>query len=91
MQCKCAKVIDGGENTYAHTPLKILHYAASTLSQQTVQHKRIITVTQKSESRGPDSLPPEERRAVQGGRPVRGTISFKAKQTIMKSRHFLQE
>lgn len=78
------------ENTYAHALFKTLHCAASILRQQTVQHKGIITVTQKSESRKPDSSTREK-----GGQWVegqgRGPFPFKAKQTIMKLRYFLQE
>lgn len=38
----------------------------SILRQPTVQHKRIITVTQRREWRGPDPLAPEERRPLTG-------------------------
>lgn len=84
------------ENT--HVPFKNLHCTANILKQQTVQHKRIITETQKSESRGPDSLPQGERRAV-GARGVGtrwwrgigggGPFPFKGRQIIMTLRYSL--
>lgn len=49
------------ENAYAQAPFINLHCAASILRQQTVQHKRIISETQKSELRGPDSSPQGDR------------------------------
>lgn len=79
------------ENSYAHAPFKNLHCAASILRQQTVQHKRIFTETQESESRGPDSSPRGERSAVGGGGQGGGPDPFKAKPTIMKLWYFLQE
>lgn len=63
-----------------------LYCAASILRRQTVQHERIITETQKKESRRPDFSPQAEKRPVGGGQ-----FPFKVERTIMKLSYLLQE